>query len=506
MSDSNQRKNGVLLSYVSIFINIIIQLLYTLLLIRNLGQSEYGLYSLVSNIIGYLTLLDLGFGNAIVVFTSKYRAKGEHEKEKRLHGMVSVIFGIIGIIAIILGVILYFNVENIFSSSMTSLEIKKMKIMMIILTFNLAMTFFFNVYSSIITAYERFTYQKIISILSSILRPLIMIPFLFLGYKSITMCLVITIVNIIVLLSNYFYCKKKLNIEIKYKGFDKNLLKMIIGYSFFIFLNVIVDKINYNVDQVILGTMYGTVAVSVYSVASVLDQFFLNVSTAISGVFLPKMSKYVAEKADSQVLTNEFIKIGRIQYYIIFLICTGFILVGKDFIIFWVGKDYIDAYYITLCLIIPSSVPLIQNVGLSIMQAMNKHKFKAIVTTIMSIFNVIISLFLARKFGAIGAAIGTTISIIVCNIFLINIYYYKTIKIDVIKFWKEILGMTCWFLIPLGLTILIMFLTKFSGILSVILYASIYSILYILTSYFFIFNDYEKGIVNPYLKKLKLIK
>ena len=97
MMESNQRKLGAFLSYLSIIISTIVQLLYTPFLIRMLGQSEYGLYSLVSSVIGYLTVLDLGFGNAIVVFTAKYRANKEYEKEKKLHGMFLVIFCIIGL-------------------------------------------------------------------------------------------------------------------------------------------------------------------------------------------------------------------------------------------------------------------------------------------------------------------------------------------------------------------------------------------------------------------------
>ena len=73
MKDGNQRKSGAVLSYFSIIASTLVQLLYTPLLIRMLGQSEYGLYSLVASVIGYLTVLDLGFGNAIVVYTAKYR-------------------------------------------------------------------------------------------------------------------------------------------------------------------------------------------------------------------------------------------------------------------------------------------------------------------------------------------------------------------------------------------------------------------------------------------------
>ena len=131
MPKSNQRKIGVILSYLSIIINTIIQLLYTPLLIRMLGQSEYGLYSLVASIIGYLTVLDLGFGNAIIVFTAKYREQKKYEEEKKLHGMFRIIFFIIGIIAAFLGLILYFNINNIFGKSMNSTELQKMKIMML---------------------------------------------------------------------------------------------------------------------------------------------------------------------------------------------------------------------------------------------------------------------------------------------------------------------------------------------------------------------------------------
>lgn len=208
MNESNQRKSGAVLSYLSIIASTLVQLIYTPFLIRMLGQSEYGLYSLIASVIGYLTVLDLGFGNAIIVYTAKYRAQGMVEEEKRLHGMFKIIFWIIGLFATLIGIVLYFNVDNLFGKTMTTVELEKAKIMMLILSFNLSITFAFSIYQSIITAYEKFTFQKVLSIVNTILKPIIMIPLLFLGYKSITMTIVITIVNIFVLISNYFYCKK----------------------------------------------------------------------------------------------------------------------------------------------------------------------------------------------------------------------------------------------------------------------------------------------------------
>ena len=276
MDDSKERKNGTMLSYVSIIINTIIQLLYTPLLIRMLGQSEYGLYSLVTSIIGYLTVLDFGFGNAVIVFTAKYRAQGKENEEKKLHGMFKIIFVILGIIASVLAIILFFFVKIIFAKTMTYTEIWKMQIMTLILSFNLLISFSFSIYNSIISAYEKFTFQKVMVIVSTILKPLVMIPLLYIGFKSIAMCMVITIINLIVLLSNYFYCKNKLKIKTKFFGFDKILFKVVFGYSVWIFFGIIVDKVNWSIDQFILGAVSGTIAVSIYSIASLINQLFVN--------------------------------------------------------------------------------------------------------------------------------------------------------------------------------------------------------------------------------------
>lgn len=504
MSNSNERKRGAILSYLSIILSTVVQLVYTPLLIRMLGQSEYGLYSLVSSVIGYLTVLDLGFGNAIVVFTAKYRANKEYEKEKKLHGMFLVIFCIIGLIAGLLGLLLYFNIPLLFEKTMTDIELHKAKIMMLILSFNLAVTFPFSIYSSIITAYEKFTFQKVMSILNTLLKPVLMIPLLFLGYKSITMTVVITIVNIIVLLSNYFYCKKKLGINIKFMGFDKKLFKTIFSYSFFIFLGVIVDKVNWSVDQFVLGAVSGTIAVSLYSVASQINTLFVNLSCAMSGVLLPKVSKMIAKKASDEEMTKEFIKVGKLQYLIIFLMASGFTLFGKEFIMAWAGKDFATSYYIAVILILPLCVPLIQNLGISIMQAKNMHKFRSILLALIAVANIFISIPLAKAYGGIGSAIGTSLSLIIGNIIILNIYYHKKVGINVIEFWKSIIKMTIPMIIPIIAIVFLMHFVTLHGYVNLIVFGVIYTILYCLTCYFLVMDDYEKNIVNKVLIKLHL--
>lgn len=504
MNDKNQRKSGAILSYVSIIASILVQLLYTPFLIRMLGQSEYGLYSLIASVISYLTVLDLGFGNALVVYTVKYRARNDIESEKKMQGMFKIIFYIIGLVIALISAILYFNVNTLFGKTMTNNELDEAKIMMIILALNLIITFSFNIYSSIINAYEKFTFQKVMSILNTLMKPIAMTPLLFLGYKSIAMCLAITIINIIIVVSNYFYCRKKLNVKVKYCGFDWKLFKIIFSYSIWIFVGTIVDKVNWSVDQFILGAVAGTVAVSLYSVASQFNTLFLNLSGAINGVMLPKISKMVAIDASNEEISNEFIKVGRIQYLLIFFMASGFTLFGKEFIVSWVGNEYVMSFYIALLLILPLCIPLIQNIGISIMQAKNLHRFRSILYTFIAIANLAISIPLAKKFGGIGSAIGTGMSLIVGNGIIINIYYQKKVGINIIKFWKEIIKITVPNIIPIAIILIIMHLIPLHGYYNVMVFGGIYTILYCITCYFISMNDYEKDIINKMLIKLKV--
>lgn len=506
MNDSKERRNGVVLSYITIILNTVIQLLYLPFLIDKLGSSEYGAYSIVASIMGYLAVMDFGFGDAIVMYTARYKAQGKSDKEKKMHGMFWVIFNVIGIITFGLGVIISLNANHIFNDSMTVNEINLMRKLLLILAFNLGITFIFSVYGSIINAYEKFTFRKMVTIFNSILQPIIMIPLLLLGYKAVALTIVITLLNLLILVSNWYYCRTKLNIKIKYYGFDFKLFREIIGYSFYIFLNMIVDKINWSSDQFILGIFSGTTAVTLYSIASRLNDMFIRLSSAISGVLFPKISKMVASNISDEKLSEEFIKTGRLQFIIIFLMSSGLVLFGREFFVLWVGEEYVDAYYIALILILPLSVPLIQNVGISILQAKNIHKFRSILYLIIAILNIIISIPLAKIYGGIGAAIGTAISLILGNIIIINIYYHKKAKLNIFLFWKNILEIVICFIPLIIITIFLMNIIKLSGLPKILMFGSLYTIGYCFVTYFLVMNTYEKSIFDKLLLKFKLKK
>ena len=110
----NQLKVGALLSYVVLGLSNLVGLLYTPYMLRMMGQSEYGLYSLVASVVAYLTVLDLGFGNAIIRYTAKFRAEGKNEEQYSMFGMFVILYSVIGIVAFLMGMGLYLNIDAIY--------------------------------------------------------------------------------------------------------------------------------------------------------------------------------------------------------------------------------------------------------------------------------------------------------------------------------------------------------------------------------------------------------
>ena len=494
-------KAGAIIGYVNMFVSLLVSFLYMPFVLKHLGQSEYGLYALVASIIGYLSVLDMGFGNAMIRYVSKSKANPSKLDEGKINGMFLLLYLIIGIVSLIIGFILVTNIGSIFAA-LTVEELARARIIMIILVCTVSLSFPLSIFDSYVVSCEKFKYAKIMALIKTLIVPLTMLPLLMLGHKAITLVIVTSSYSILFHIVTIYYCFKKLKMRINFTchNLDKTLLKEIAVYSFFIFLNIIVDNIYTNTDQVILGNVSGTIAVSIYAVATRVSQINTNFSTTISGLFFPRINKILEEKDGNKKVSSLFIRVSRIQLYIMALIMFGFIVFGKQFIILWVGNDYVSAYYILLLLLIPAIIPLTQNIGVSILQAKNMHKFRSVLYICIAVLNIFISIPLAKHYGGVGAAIGTAVATLIGQITIMNIYYWKKLEIDIPAYWKRFIS----FMLPFGVIsfgvhyLVSMISFNFPTLILAIIG---FTIMYIIYAYFYM-NDEEKDYFNKIKRKL----
>lgn len=498
----NQLKAGVILSYLSTAVTILIQLIYMPVMIRLLGKSEYGLYSLVSSVVSYLSLFSLGFTGAYLRFFARFY----HNKEKlaSLNGMFLTLFGVLATIATICGIVLSFFPEQIFGSRLSDSELSKARILMLILVLNIAITLISSIFDSMIGAYEQFVFQRIVGTMAAIINPFICLPLLLMGYGSIMIVVVTTVVTLSRFAVNVWFCIYKIKIPISFCGFQWKLLKEIAVFSSFLLINMIIDQINWNVDKLILGHIRGTEEIAVYGVASQMNGLFITFSTTISSVFAPRVNHIAAQKENDyqSEFTMLMAKIGRIQWLILGLVTSGFLIFGQYFIVhIFAGKGYEDAYTAALYLVIPALIPLIQNIGIEMQRALNKHQFRSIIYLIIAISNVIISIPLASRWGAVGAAMGTALSLLVGNGLIMNLFYQKVLKIDMIYFWKEILKTWKGFLLPTILAVFIMHCVVFENMRIFLISAFTFMIVYCGSILSFSCNEEEKKLIFGIIRR-----
>ena len=259
----SQIKKGALLSYVSIFLTNIVGLFLTPFIIRCLGNSEYGLYTLIGSVIAYLALMDFGLNNTIIRFVAKYRAEKDVDGEKKFLGSIFIIYFAISIVVLFFGVLLYFNLDAIFQKSLSLEEIRKAKIMFQFLIFDLAIALPGGAFTAICNAYEYFVLPRLLSIVKYIFRTITIIAVLTLGGKAISLVIIDTILNVLTILTTAYFVFNKLKININFKGINITLTKHIFGYSVWIFVYAIIQTFQWNFGQMILGINTDTTTVAI---------------------------------------------------------------------------------------------------------------------------------------------------------------------------------------------------------------------------------------------------
>ncbi|MCR5665021.1 MAG: oligosaccharide flippase family protein [Oscillospiraceae bacterium] len=508
MTESKNLRLGVVFSYINIAASLIVSLLYTPFLLGSLGQQQYGLYNMGQAAVSYLGLAEFGFGNAVVRYSAKYRAEGNDEKTAGLYGVFMYIYGFLALLILTLGMLLIAFVDRFYTVSTGDEGYRQLRIIMLIMVINLSFSFFATPFSAIITAHERFTFAKVNNLIYTLLKPLVMIPLLLWGYKAITMSLVTLILTVFMHCANIIYAKRRLHIRINLnrRELDFGIVKEIIGYSFFIFLGTIVGQLNDYADSVILGVISGEIAVAVYSVGYILNTYMQQIPTTVSSVFFPRVTKQITAGASMEEMSELMIRIGRIQFYLAFLVCSGFALFGREFIYLWTGSDYAAAYWIVLVLAIPAVIPNIQVIPVLVIQAQNKHQFKAILYVVCAILNVALSIPAGLKWGPIGCAACTGLTTILTKGIAINWYYTKKIHLQIGTFWKTILLLLARLICIVPTGIFLNYLIKDASWISLSGKVVVYSVLFAVYAYFACLNKEEKYLLTETINKFRRLK
>lgn len=501
--EKSQLKTGVILGYINMLVGNLIPMFYTPVMLELLGQSEYGLYKLASSAASYLSLATFGIGSAVTRYLIKSRVEEGKEAEERIFGLFNIIFQIIAVVTFVAGTLIAVNLDLFYSKSLTALELHRMRLLVLILTVNTAIGFSASSYNAVVSSHERYLFLQIVNIITTCVSPIVNIVVLYLGYASIGMTISSLILNIIVRIIYIVYVKRVLQIRPIYHNMPTNLVKEILAFSFWVFLASIVSQLYNATDTMIIGAIpeLATVGVAIYNVGGVFNNMVCSLAQAVSSLFTPRANRLAFSEASNTELTDFCIRIGRYQCFVISLACSGFVAFGKQFITWYVGADYMDAYWVAILMMIPACIPLVQSAALSIIQAQNKHQFRSVVYLIIAIINVIGTYILVHSHGIIGAAFVSGLATLAGQGIVMNWYYWKRIKLDIPRFWRSILQIL-W--IPVLMSTAVILLSRFIDFSKVIIFfvgVFVYTLVYFILCWKFSMTSSEKSSIFPAFSK-----
>lgn len=494
---SNNVTKGAIISYISIFLNIAISFFYTPWMIRQIGVSDYGLYSLIISFISYF-LLDFGLDSAITRFIAKYRAEGNEKKLENMLGITTKVYLTIDTIIFIVLVVLYFFISDIFKG-LTPEEIDTMKVLYCIAGGFSVLNFVLKPISGTLMAFELFVENKFLDMVTRVGTVLLIAFALMLSANVYWLVLINGATAFVVSISKYIVLRKKTGISINLHYFDKAETKNLFSYSIWVFLSSLAQRFRLSFVNTILGIFANSTEIAIFSMGMVIEGLVWNLSSALNGLFLPRVAR-MKQSNNKESIISLMIKVGRIQLFIICLIFSSFCIFGHQFIELWLGADFNRAYYVAIFLTFTNLISFTQHIATDLIYTEGKVKYTGNAILITSIIGLTGSCILASKFGAVACAACSGMALLIYIIW-VNIFYKRKLDIDIYRFFRSChLKVMPWLVALATISYFILKHIKINTWSSLFLSAGVYFILFACVSYG-LMNTEEKTMIKRLIKK-----
>ena len=245
--------------------------------------------------------------------------------------------------------------------------------------------------------------------------------------------------NVVFIILKYFIIKNKTLIKVDFTYKDRQTMRDLFDYSVWMTVMSLAQRLIFNIMPSLIAALIGSVQVTLFSLASVIEGYVYTFTDAINGMFLPKISRIIVGENPKENLSALLCKVGKFHVYTLGLMFVGFVCVGKEFVNLWLGDGYEMVYICAVILILPSLIDTPQQIAKTALLATDVVKEQGIIYLVMAICNILFAAILLPTIGIVGGAISVCIAYFVRTICL-NILYYKKLQIDLKKYFASTYG------------------------------------------------------------------
>jgi O-antigen/teichoic acid export membrane protein len=395
------------------------------LVVKGLGDANYGVYSLVTAIVGYFAVIDINVTAGSVKFIAEFNANRERSEDRdRINETVFFGLSVYALLGVLGGLGLFFGahffVTRVFSvpAALVGEAVATLKLA--------ALGFFLgqlqSYLNSIPQSLMRYDIASRIEMLFGTVVPLLTVAVLMLGYglfEVILLRVVTSAVNCVVL----WRCIRHLLPDLAWRKPGAAIRRELLGFSAYSFLSRFATLSYAYADKLIIGALVGVTGLAYFTVASTLANRILSLTYRLSGVFFPAASA-LAARGELERLRTLYLKASR---YVVFINASVLVLVAVfsyQILYYWMNPQFARAGQVVLAVMALSqfidsltSLPSLVNDG------MGHPRFSGMFALARAAFGLVVVYLGVDGWGIAGAAWGHLVaSVLLTCAFLVAVH------------------------------------------------------------------------------------
>ena len=406
--------------YLAIAAETVIGLVMLPFNLRHLGTADYGLWVLLGSITVHFSVLDLGYGGALVKFMAQYRAHRNAQALNEIASTLFFVFAAVGLVAYAVAAGLAFNLDHVFRISAAQAATGRW--ILLIIAVHISMNFPFSVYGGVIAGFQRYDQNNFVAIATSIAIAAVNAAVLMAGYGLIALVAATTAVRIVAYMiyrQNAYRVFPDLRISLSLCR--RSRLREVTGFSVYSSLIDWANKLNYQLDELVIGAFIGSGAVAVWAPAERIISGTQRLTNQLNGVLFPAIVDSDASNQRER-LQQILLQGTRLSLVMVLPITAALVLLADPLIHAWL-RDKAGTMTATAPIVqilaIAVAIRVGNATGTTVLKGAGQHRMLAFVNLATGVVNLVLSILLIKPFGLLGVAYGTLIPIAATSMFVL---------------------------------------------------------------------------------------
>lgn len=370
------------------------------IIIRNIGTANFGLYSIIMVVGGFVALQDLGLGEATLRFVTKYYWSNDLEGINRILGATLSIYIITSTFCCF--IIILFAVQIISLLKMESAQVHDAILSLRIASVGFGFVTIAAALQKIPEAMQRYDISCKVGLVLTIIRCILIIIVVKVDYGIVGLASLLTL-NALLMLIIYGIISRLLISGLSlWPHFKISGIKEVLSYGIFSFINQLIASISTSLDRIILGMFFGVADVAFLSAPKGLLSQASSLTGAAGQALFPRFSRM----DNKHEITQLYINSTWTLFCFSLILFIPIMILLPEFLALWISPDFskhsarVAQYFAIYFSVLGVTVPLF-----SYLKGTGKIHWLTLIFFISSGLSIVLGIILIKLFGLQGAGI-----------------------------------------------------------------------------------------------------